>query len=89
MKLETVGNLYTYQDIAAIFQVCTRTVSKWLKDRPLFRLGNTIRVPESEVEKLLQEHLCQHPAPGLVQRWMRVKRTRRPSILVSNDTGTP
>jgi excisionase family DNA binding protein len=88
MNVGTVPQLYTYQEIAAVFQVCARTVARWSRRLRVFRLGNTVRLPESEVEKLFREHLAAKHSPDLAERWTRVKRTRRPSIRVSNDTGT-
>jgi hypothetical protein len=88
MNVGSVPQLYTYQELAAVFQVCVRTVSKWFSRRRKFRLGNTVRIPEPEVEAVYQEHLSARPDPALTERWTRVKRTRRPSIQVSNDTRT-
>ena len=87
MTVGTVPNLYTYQEIAAVFQVCVKTVAKWAKGLRVFRLGNTVRIPEPEVEKLYQDRLAAKASPALAERWTRVKRTRRPRVQASRDTG--
>jgi predicted DNA-binding transcriptional regulator AlpA len=83
MNIGAVPNLYTYQQIADVFQVCSKVIYRWFKGRRKFRLGNTVRIPEEEVEKLFQERLAARADAGLVQRWTQVKRTRRPGVRAS------
>ena len=78
-----VPTLYTYQQLAEVFQVCTKVIYLWFRHRQKFRLGNTVRIPEPEVEAFFQERMAARPSADLAERWTRVKRTRRPSIRVS------
>lgn len=80
----TNGKLYTYQELAALLQVHHRTAARMVRGRRLFRLGHTVRVPAAVVSQLLEEHTRPSPVQARTPR----KRTRRPSVQVSNDTRT-
>lgn len=74
-------DLYTYQDLAARLKVCARTAAKMVRlaGCRVFQLGNTIRIPADQVERLIQEH---------TRRRTPIRRAPRPSVHPSPDTRT-
>jgi len=48
--------LYTYQDLAPMFQVHEKTVARWFRGRKIFRPNNsTARVTQSQLDLFIQE----------------------------------
>ena len=69
------GHLYTYQDLAALFGICAKTVSRWFAKRRKFKPSkNTVRIPGSEVQKFIQEQM----SPEVEAKKEGVRRTKRP-----------
>lgn len=77
---------YTYQQAAEVFQVHVKTIYKWWKRRPKFKYRNTVRLAEADIQALVGERHLARPSAALLERWNRVKRTRRPAVPVSKDT---
>lgn len=49
--------VYTVDQAASIFQVSTKTIRKLIKSEKIaaFRIGNSIRIPESAMQGLMQD----------------------------------
>jgi hypothetical protein len=88
MSEATLPRFYTYQQVAEVFQVHAKTLYRWFKHRPKFKYRNTVRLAESEVQRLVEERTLTRPSAALLERWNRVKRTPRPGVPVSNDART-
>ena len=49
--------LYTREEAAAIFKVGPRTIDRWIRIGALRRAdtpGNVVRIPKSEIDRILQ-----------------------------------
>jgi hypothetical protein len=58
IRVYQAEHLHTYQDLVARFGWSYKTVWRRFHKRKLFRpTRNTVRVPESEVQKLIQESI--------------------------------
>ncbi len=55
MTTNPTNRLWTYQDLAALWQVHPKTISRWvrrLRIRVLRPTQNTVRIPDSEVQRI-------------------------------------
>jgi len=48
---------YKVSEVAKIFNVSRRTAYRWLEEKQMkaVKIGKTLRVPKSEIEKYMQE----------------------------------
>jgi hypothetical protein len=68
---------WTYQDLAQLLNVCVRTVMRCWKGRPKFKVRNTVRIPDQEVQRFLKEWLSED-LDTVKPKMDTVKRTKRP-----------
>ncbi len=58
MQIQTTERLLTPMEVAEILSISRWTVYQWIGDRHLrsVKLGRLVRVPSSEVERIIQEN---------------------------------
>ena len=72
--------LLTYQAVAAIFGCSVKSVQRWsIKWRKIWITETSVRIPESEVQKFIKEHVSTI-LPPRTQKRTEVRWKRRPSV---------
>jgi excisionase family DNA binding protein len=70
------GRLFTYKEAAAQLGFHVQTVRRWFRGQCKFRVGNTVRIPESVLERWFREHLSAEPDRAGQPRRAKVDRVK-------------